>query len=375
MVRLMPKSKAELTEKEVSQRLETLAKDITVQIQKKEKPTFRTRVRGKNNVVFDDESLLLDLGDKWSTRNFLNIGHTRKFMQTLLVLEKVKEYLDQNERASIREIYYELKQPIEGSKENKVANQDESNAVIVDLEHAIDSIRDQLNITADPKGGLYGDIDITDHLDKNSKYNCTEIGRTGWGVPSDVEPKSISLGNTSAKYLLVIETAAMFDRLVSKKFYETNDCLLMFTKGQAARGARRLIHRLHHEKKLPVIVFTDGDPYGWTIYSVIKGGSMALASYSKFMATPEAHLVGMTMHDIETYGLQNASEKLEAGAEKRAKELLDYPWFKSKEWQNNIKLCLKMGKRIEQQGLANKNLNFVANTYLPEKIENKVFLP
>jgi DNA topoisomerase VI subunit A len=35
---------------------------------------------------------------------------------------------------------------------------------------------------------------------------------------------------------------------------------------------------------------------------------------------------------------------------------------------------LDMGVRVEQQALASQGLEFVADTYLPEKIENEKFL-
>nr|MBR9706963.1 DNA topoisomerase VI [Candidatus Diapherotrites archaeon] len=40
-----------------------------------------------------------------------------------------------------------------------------------------------------------------------------------------------------------------------------------------------------------------------------------------------------------------------------------------------VKLMEERKVRIEQQALSNKTLDFVAKTYLPEKIDNKVFLP
>ena len=54
----------------------------------------------------------------------------------------------------------------------------------------------------------------------------------------------------------------MCDRLIEEKFTQKNNALLVACQGQAPRGIRRLVNRLHTENKLPVYVFTDGDPYG-----------------------------------------------------------------------------------------------------------------
>ena len=120
---------------------------------------------------------------------------------------------------------------------------------------------------------------------------------------------------------------------------------------------------------------TDGDPYGWYIYSVIKQGSMALAAHSDYMSCPEAKYVGMTLDDVEEYKLKNVTEKMKEGDIKRAKEMMEYPWFQNKEWQRQLKKAIDEKIRIEQQALANRSLDFVARVYLPEKIKNQQFLP
>ena len=368
-------SKEKESPKQIAKRLIDLGKDIVKSIDKGKDPEFTTQLRGKSNVEFDEKNGYLTLGDKQTTRTFLNIGHAKKFMQTVMVGAKTKDYLQHNKTASIREIYYELKHTVPNSKENTFESQTESDTVIVDMEHSIDTIREKLNLHANPKGTLYGDITLKDKMHHNDKFNCAKLGRGGWSVMSRLEPEEIEIVKVNAKYVLVIETEAMYERLVEEQFAQKNKCILVSTGGQAARGTRRLVHRLHTEQKLPVLVFTDGDPYGWYIYSVIKQGSMALAAHSHFLACPDAKYIGMTLDDVETYELQNVTEKMKDGDIKRAKEMMEYPWFQNKEWQRQLKKALKEKIRIEQQALANKSLEFVAKEYLPRKIKEEDFLP
>lgn len=363
------------TPKVIAKQLHGMAAEIANDIMKKREPKFVTMQRGKSNVEFSEKRRIIELGDKSTVRNFLNIGHAKKFMQTMLVTAKTHDYLTHNKTASIREVYYELKHTIGGSKENTFEDQTESDAVLVDLEHAVDTIREKLNLHANPKGTLYGDITLRDRVHHNDTFNCAKLGRGGWSVMSRIEPEEIEIKSVNAKYVLVIETEAMYERLVEEQFAQKNSAILVSTGGQAARGTRRLVHRLHAEKNLPVYVFTDGDPYGWYIYSVVKQGSMALAAHSHYMAVPDAKYIGMTLDDIEKYGLKNVTERMKEGDIKRAKEMLDYPWFQNKEWQMQLKKAIQDKVRIEQQALANKSLDFVAKTYLPEKIKNKEFLP
>ena len=84
----------------------------------------------------------------------------------------------------------------------------------------------------------------------------------------------------------------------------------------------------------------------------------------------------MTMDDIEDYDLEKVTEKLKDVDKKKIRELKEYPWFKhSKPWVRQLDMMAKKGVRIEQQALANKSIDFVAKTYLPEKIKAKNFLP
>lgn len=326
--------------------------------------------RGLGNVSFDEKSRMLVLGSKYSKRYYLNVAHTRKFMQTLLVASYCRRLVEEGRHAGIREVYYALKHTIAGTRENTFEDQVESNSIAEDIEVSLDVLREQLNLTADRRGYLYGDVLIRDGEDE---FNASKLGRGGWAVPGTVE--DIAFPEVNAAYLLVVETAAMADRLIEEKFAQKNGALIVACQGQAPRGVRRLINRLHYENKLPVIVFTDGDPYGWYIYSTIKQGSMNLAYLSKRLSVPDSVFVGMTIHDIDRYNLRSVTEKLKATDKSRIKELKSYEWFKHRKWQKELNLCLKLGVRIEQQALANRSLEFVAKEYLPEKIENKIFLP
>ena len=224
--------------KDIAKKVENVAKKIVGEIKRGNDPTFETQLRGRSNVLFNEKKGLLYLGNKTTKRNFLNIGHAKKFMQTMLVSAKTHDYLKHNKTASIREIYYELKHTIANTKENTFEGQGESDHIIVDLEHSIDTIREKLNLHANPKGTLYGDITLRDKVHHNDKFNCSKLGRGGWSIMSRIEPEEIDIMNVNAKYVLVIETAAMYERLIEEQFPKKNNCILVGTGGQAARGTR-----------------------------------------------------------------------------------------------------------------------------------------
>jgi DNA topoisomerase-6 subunit A len=83
----------------------------------------------------------------------------------------------------------------------------------------------------------------------------------------------------------------------------------------------------------------------------------------------------MSTSDIEHYDLRNVTIKAKEVDIKRAMELKEYDWFKAKEWQREINLFLEKKLKAEIQALSSKNLQYISNVYLPEKIKNQDFLP
>lgn len=359
---------------EVLEKIKKLAKNIYKEFIQGN-PKIELVARGTlKSIEYDEKRDLILLKKSKFLREFFNLKHSRKFMQTLLVARLAKELLERNKHASLREVYYQLKHTIPYVNENTFEEQNESDAIIEDLERSLEIIREQMHITAKKKGALYGDVTLRDK-NRGDEWNCSKLGYGGWSIPSTVEPDELEIVEVNADFILVVEKDALYERLIEEKFPEKQGCLLIATEGQAARGIRRLIHRFRYEYKLPIIVFTDGDPWGFYIYSVIKRGSMKLSHFSEKLATPDAKFVGMTMDDVEEYDLKNVTMKLKPIDEKRVRQLMDYPWFKNVEWQRQFAKMLTWKIKIEQDALASRSLEFVAEVYLPEKIENNRFLP
>ena len=244
-----------------------------------------------------------------------------------------------------------------------------SNAVLVDLEVALNVLREQLHLNADVRGRVVGNVVIKDGKDL---INWAKLGSGGWAIPSNVE--DIEFKKVDASWILCVEKNAAFERLHEDKFWQKHNCILLTTQGQAARGARRLLQKLSTEFKLPVYVATDADSFGWYIYSVIKYGSISLAHVSERLGTPNAKFLGLTISDIDEFNLQNFTIKATEQDIKRAEELKKYEWFKSKEWQRELNLMIERKIKAELEALSGRGLKFMTEVYLPTKLEEKKFL-
>ena len=356
--------------KNTKESLEKLGGKVVSDIEKKENPSIDIPIRALSNVVFDTKNRRVELGDKTAKRYYFNVAHAKKFMQTLMVASFSKQLIDQNIHASIRDMFYNLKRTLPDSNENTFDEQSESDPIIVDLEVAIDALREQLHLTTDRKGIVAGNVKI---VDRGDVIDWSKLGSGGWSIPSTVD--EIDFKSVDAEFVLVVEKNAGFERLHEDKFWQKHKCILIGTGGQPSRGTRLLIQRLNQEHKLPVYVFTDADAYGGYIYSVIKSGSISLAHVSDRIATPEAKFIGLTVSDIYEYNLQRATIKAKDVDLKRAKEMLKYDWFKNNpKWQKELNLMIEKGIKAEIEALSHRGLKFMSEEYLPDKLKKKDFL-
>jgi len=365
-----------MAEKETLEKLTGLGKTMAGQVEKGQSPTFEAALRSRGNIEFDKSVGFLRLGDKKEERTFLNVSQARTFMQTVAVANKAKKFLAEDLHTSIRGLYYQLKFSLgEDIDESLFEEQSESNALVEDLEVSLAVKREDLHLTTDRKGVVAGNMIVKDNFaGEQTEIDCAQQGRSGWMIPSDVD-NGMEFVDIKAKYVLVVEKDALWQRLNEDRFWKKDNCILITPKGQASRGTRRLIRRLA-DKGLPVYVFTDCDAWGWYIYWTIKTGSMNLAYLGRDFSIPEAKFLGVTMSDIEKFPfLKKLTIKAKEIDIKRAEEMISYPWINMHpEWVSELKLVLKTGQKIEQDALQGERLTFVGE-YIRQKIKNKEWLP
>jgi DNA topoisomerase VI subunit A len=351
-------------------KLVNLGKDLVKQIEKKQNPYFNVPIRALSNISFNTKKRILEMGQNTSRRFFFNVAHVRKFVQTTEAAAVAKELMEADKHLSLRQTFYKIKRTIPGTNINIVDEQKESNDAIEDLELISGLSREKLHINANKNGSVAGKVVIKDRGDT---IDWSRLGSGGWAIPSNVE--KIEFKKVNAKFVIYMEKAAEWETLHEDRVWEKLNCIIMCSQGQATRGVRRLLRRLHEEFKLPVYVLVDGDPWGVYIYSVIKYGSISLAHMSDELAIPDAKMIGLTADDVEKYGLKRNLIKFKDIDKKRLAQVANYDWFKNKtEWQKQFVKWKKLGGKVELAALTANGLSFMSQKYLPEKIRKKDFL-
>lgn len=348
------------------------AREVYTKIDKNQKPTMSTPIRSLANVKYIPKKGHFEMLGKTKKRT-LTVGTVKTFAQTLKMMALSKELIETDDMATKREAYYISKNWGKAGFDE----QPESDTIMDDIEAMFGVNREQLKFVPEEKGGdVAGRLFVLDRdaQGRKLKIDCTKFGSGAYSIPVEVEDLQFE---SKAKFILAIETAGMFQRLVKYDYWDKTNCILVSMGGVPTRAARRFIRRLSDTLKIPVYAFVDGDPYGYfNIYRTLKVGSGNAVHLNEFFCVPQAAFLGVTPQDIKDYELP--THPLKEVDIKRAKDALkNDPFVKHhKPWQAAINQMLKMGVRVEQQAFAKHGLDFVVNEYLPAKLKNpSKFLP
>lgn len=357
----------------VPKKIKEIATQVYNTILKKKQPELKMPLRSLTNVKYDPKDGYFELVGKMKERT-LTASTVKTFAQTLKMMAFSKDVVDKDDIATKREAYYVSK----NWGEARFKEQPESDTVMDDVEAMMMVNREQLGFIPEEKGGeIAGKLIVIDkdqETKKPLKIDCTKFGSGAYSIPSSVEHLKFE---TDAKFILAIETAGMFQRLVKHKYWKKANCILISMGGVPTRACRRFIRRLSDEKKIPVYVFTDGDPYGFgNIYRTLKVGSGNAAHINEYFCVPKAQFIGITPQDIIDYKLP--THPLKDIDLKKIKDLVKNDPFiqHHKLWQKALQQMYKMKVRAEQQALAKWGLNYVIDKYLPQKLKDqKTWLP
>ncbi len=349
------------------------ARGVHKKILARRTPSMKFPLRSLANVVYRPAEGYFRIKGKKKERT-LTVGTVKTFAQTLRMMALSKELVETDDIATKREAYYVSK----NWDEARFSEQPESDAVMEDVEALFGVNREQLGFIPEEKGGeVAGRLVVIDRdreTGEELRIDCTRFGSGAYSIPISVEDLRFE---TDASFILAIETAGMFQRLVKHAYWRQADCILVSMGGVPTRACRRFIRRLADAKGLPVYVFVDGDPYGYSnIYRTLKVGSGNAAHLNEFFCVPQARFLGVTPGDITEYDLP--THPLKEVDIKRARDALkNDPFIRHhRQWRRALEQQIEMGVRVEQQALAKHGLNYVIEEYLPRKMsDTAAFLP
>ncbi|EPX71295.1 endonuclease Rec12 [Schizosaccharomyces octosporus yFS286] len=205
------------------------------------------------------------------------INHPAKIAQILQVLDCIHEAIETESVITKRDIFYH---DVQLFKKQFVVDE-----LIEDLACTIGCPRSALNVEASGKGLVYGPLSIT----------LREGGKLETSKPTLISYHSISLLESTARWVLVVEKEAVFQTLVERGLEDT---ILVTAKGFPDLSTRKfLLEITKYLPQLPIFGIFDWDPYGILIYSCYKHGSKA-SGYENSMLLPQLQYLGPFYQDI-----------------------------------------------------------------------------
>ena len=335
------------------------------QLSNGELPSITMPSRTKKNIAYDEVSEVWKYGDRERLREAGSEKSALHILRMAYVIWFLKQQIRDSRSSTLRELYYIS----EGWKRAKFGAQNDSNLLIEDLEILTDVQREHFHLRPEEDGAsIFGPLRIREETRRGSReIHCRDdIGEAGYQIPTNVD--SLDFLEHDAKMVIAIETGGMYARLIENGFDEKYQAILIHLKGQPARSTRRVMNRLASEFKLPVTVFTDGDPWSYRIFASVAYGAIKSAHISEILVTPSARFIGVQPSDIRDYDLPSDTLTEQDIAALKA-ELTD-PRFSGEYWKEQINLQLSLNLKSEQQAFAARGLDFVTDEYLPARLSD-----
>jgi len=341
-------------------KLKKLGEQLYDQMEKGKFPWIEMPSRSTENILYSPELRQYILGERTVRRSARTVSHLRPFTQLVWTAYFAHQLTQQRKTSTLRDVFYSAQ-----AYDIFFEDQAESDNIITDLETVVDFSREDFYIFPEERSAIFGDLTI----------EYTAPGYEGRRLNLTSHPDGFMIGpaltysefiETTADKVIAIEKGGLFTRFIEEEVYKKFNALLVLTQGQAPRATRHLIHRLNKELGLPVIIYTDGDPWGMHIAMVIISGS-ALAAHVRELATPDAKWAGVWATDIVNYKLP--SDKLTDLDIKRLHDFEKDPRYKGDLWERETKAFLKIQKKCELEAFSRYGLTHIVDKYLPERFK------
>eukprot|EP00466_Bigelowiella_natans_P017188 jgi/Bigna1/43146/e_gw1.73.16.1 len=319
--------------------------------------SFTMPTRSSSNQLYVPELDRIVLKDKMITREFATVSNSKKVAITTKVLQLVYELCVRQIHTTKRDLFYTDVKLFE--------KQDNTDDVLDDVACMVGCTRSSLRVVASEKGIVVGRIIFDEAGDE---IDCTKMGIGGKGIPPHTD--RITNIRSDAKFILLVEKDAAFQRLAEDRFYNTYPCIIITAKGQPDVATRHFLKKIKTELNIPVLGLVDADPYGLKILSVYMSGSKNMSYDSAHLTTPDIKWLGIRPTDLDKYGIpEQCRLSMTEHDIKTGKQLLKEDFIKKNpEWFKELEHMVRTKEKAEIQALSSFGFQYLTQVYLPQKI-------
>ncbi len=347
----------ELSMDDALSRINNIAVDLINQIQISGYPTFNIPSRTSTNIIYDKDQDLLLLGNKTTNKSLLTLTSAQETARLMKVLEIIHELLRKKKHMTKREVFY--------GDVNLFQDQRFSDVCIEDASTLLRTTRNSTGIVAKARGSAVGRLRLRDG---NEIIDLDAQGSGSWSITPMID--QVDVIESDAEFILVLEKDAAMMRLIEERWWRKYPCIALTAEGVGNVATRMFLKKINKELRLPTFSLVDADPYGHYIYSVYIRGSKRLSYETPFLATPDMHLLGVLSRDLDEYGIDYSCRiPMNKVDMKRLDDMLAEPYVQAnRKWKEDLELMKKMKFKAEIQALSSHGIEYLTDTYLPNKL-------
>ncbi|KAL9177595.1 hypothetical protein ABFS82_01G068800 [Erythranthe guttata] len=225
--------------------------------------------RVRRGLLTDDSKIFLS--HSFSTKSLMNENTANSFIRVWKVMEMCYQILVQEKKVTQRELFYKLL----CDSPHYFTSQLQVNRTIQDLVALVRCSRYSLGIMASSRGAVAGRLLLQEP--NQEIVDCSTCGSSGYVISGDLNLLENLVMKSDARYIIVVEKHAIFQRLAEDRVFNQIPCILITAKGYPDIGTRLLLHRMSREfPELPILGLVDWNPAGLAILCTFKFGSIAM---------------------------------------------------------------------------------------------------
>ncbi|TVU42861.1 hypothetical protein EJB05_09284, partial [Eragrostis curvula] len=292
-------------------------------------------------------------------RSLMREKNAMGFVRVWKVMEMCYKILGEGKMVSQRELFYKLlsDSPKYFSCMRHVTQ------TIQDVVSLLRCTRQSLGIMASSRGALIGRLIL--HEPDEEHIDCSILGPSGHAITGDLNLLSKLKLCSDARYIIVLEKDAIFQRLAEDRLYNQLPCILITAKGYPDIATRFILHRLSQTfPNMPIFALVDLNPAGLAILCTYKYGSISMGLESYRYAC-NVKWLGLRGDDLQLIP-ESALQELKPRDLQIAKSLLSSK-FLQENHRAELTRMVDTGKRAEIEALYCHGFDFLGK-YIARKI-------
>lgn len=203
------------------------------------------------------------------------------------------QILTEEKRVTQRELFYKLL----CHSPDYFSSQLQVNRSIQDVVSLLRCSRFSLGIMASSRGLIAGRVILQGP--NQEVVDCSACGSSGHPISGDLDYLDNLSVRTDARYIIVVEKHAIFQRLAEDRMFHHIPSILVTAKGYPDIATRFLLHRISRNfPKLPILALVDWNPAGLAILCTFKFGSIGMG-LEAYRYACNVKWLGMRGHDLE----------------------------------------------------------------------------